>query len=320
MPTDARLLVDCRCTLGEGIVWSQHLRSLLWTDIEQSTLVDARSSRRRSRQWSLPDRLGSFAMCESGRLLLGLAKSLAFADLDAATGSDAAGRSDHADRAAHCAHPDQRWPDRSRGQLRLRHDTTKLRTRRLEASISTSSRPVFAASISAALSSRTASASAWMEAGCISAIRRRGRIRQCDYDADHARVGNVREFVRFKEGSGLPDGSSSTARDVCGMRSGAQVVVRRYDPDGTPARRDSGSLDESRPASRLGGDSLDQLFVDLVASGNDGRGTECGRPLQAACFRSGQPRLACATHSFAHDESTARVKLDTSSVSEADDV
>jgi sugar lactone lactonase YvrE len=78
----ARLAADCRCTLGEGIVWSPGLRSVLWTDIEQSTLWMYRPHDQLTRRWSLPDRLGSFALCESGRLLLGFAKSLAFADLD----------------------------------------------------------------------------------------------------------------------------------------------------------------------------------------------------------------------------------------------
>ena len=38
-----------------------------------------------TRQWTLPERLGSLPLCASGRLLLGLAKRLAFADPDAAT-------------------------------------------------------------------------------------------------------------------------------------------------------------------------------------------------------------------------------------------
>src|SRR4026207_1686469 len=88
MDTTATLAVDCRCTLGEGIVWSPRLRSLLWTDIENATLWMYRPHDRFTRQWSLPDRLGSFVLCGSGRLLLGFAKSLAFADLDAASGSN----------------------------------------------------------------------------------------------------------------------------------------------------------------------------------------------------------------------------------------
>src|SRR5262245_26257614 len=80
--SSATLLVDCRCTLGEGILWWPDRRSLLWTDIEKSTLWMHRVDDNVSRQLPLPDRLGSFAICDSGRLLLGLTKSLAFADFE----------------------------------------------------------------------------------------------------------------------------------------------------------------------------------------------------------------------------------------------
>ncbi len=88
MQSSATLLVDCRCTLGEGLVWSPRQRSVLWTDIEKSKLWMHRPEDQATRSWTLPDRLGSFALCESGRLVLGLAKSLAFADLDAASGPE----------------------------------------------------------------------------------------------------------------------------------------------------------------------------------------------------------------------------------------
>ena len=80
----ATLAVDCRCTLGEGIVWCERRGALLWTDIEGARLWMHVPSTSVTRSWTLPDRLGSFALCESGTLLLGLAKGLAVADLDAA--------------------------------------------------------------------------------------------------------------------------------------------------------------------------------------------------------------------------------------------
>ena len=80
MISSAVLFVDCRCTLGEGILWWPDRQSLLWTDIERSTLWMHNVRNSVTRQCALPDRLGSFAICESGRLLLGLAKSLVFAD------------------------------------------------------------------------------------------------------------------------------------------------------------------------------------------------------------------------------------------------
>ena len=52
--------IDCRCFLGEGIVWWSDRRALVWTDIERSTLWmhDAAGAR----NWTLPKRLASFAI------------------------------------------------------------------------------------------------------------------------------------------------------------------------------------------------------------------------------------------------------------------
>src|SRR5512132_46819 len=80
--TAAELYVDCRCTLGEGILWDVTRRALLWTDIERSTLW--MHSDAGSRTWRLPDRLGSLALCRSGHVLLALANGLFLADIDGA--------------------------------------------------------------------------------------------------------------------------------------------------------------------------------------------------------------------------------------------
>jgi L-arabinonolactonase len=74
MRETASLFVDCRCTLGEGIVWWRERRALLWTDIDGRRLW--MHDERGTRDWSLPDRLGSLAPCESGEVLLALAKGL----------------------------------------------------------------------------------------------------------------------------------------------------------------------------------------------------------------------------------------------------
>lgn len=77
----AQLAVDCRCELGEGIVWDERDTALLWTDIHGARLWRHRPHDGATQSWRLPDRLGSFALCESGHLLLGLAKGLYLSDL-----------------------------------------------------------------------------------------------------------------------------------------------------------------------------------------------------------------------------------------------
>jgi L-arabinonolactonase len=84
----ARLAVDSRCELGEGVLWCERRQQLWWTDIESSRLWRHRPERAETRSWRLPDRLGSLALCESGRLLLGFAAALHVADADAADADD----------------------------------------------------------------------------------------------------------------------------------------------------------------------------------------------------------------------------------------
>lgn len=84
----ATLLIDARNILGEGLLWSVRRQAWLWTDIQGSRLWLHHPASRLTRSWLLPDRMGSLAVCRSGRLLLGLAKGLVWADIDAATGDE----------------------------------------------------------------------------------------------------------------------------------------------------------------------------------------------------------------------------------------
>jgi sugar lactone lactonase YvrE len=78
------LAVDSRCALGESVLWCERRAALYWTDIDASRLWMHQPYRDVTRHWALPDRLGSLALCQTGQLLLGLAKGLYLADPDAA--------------------------------------------------------------------------------------------------------------------------------------------------------------------------------------------------------------------------------------------
>jgi L-arabinonolactonase len=254
------LAVDCRCTLGEGIVWSSRLRSVLWTDIERSTLWMYRPHDQITRHWSLPDRLGSFALCESGRLLLGLAKSLVFADLDTAAGADLPirpilsiepqiartrindGRTDRTGNFVFgTMNEEHQHPPRgSFYQYSSRHGLRRLDVGGVG----------IANSICFSVDGRT----------MYFADSPSGVIRQCEYDAQSAGVANVREFARYTEGNGLPDGSIVDSEGCLWNAVWGAGVVRRFDPDGK-------LIAEIRVPCRnltcpaFGGDALDQLFV-----------------------------------------------------------
>jgi L-arabinonolactonase len=65
--------------LGEGVVWDAGAGLLLWTDIEQSELWTLDSSGE-IKVVNAPERIGSFAPCESGGIVAAFASGFAFWD------------------------------------------------------------------------------------------------------------------------------------------------------------------------------------------------------------------------------------------------
>jgi L-arabinonolactonase len=83
MSLQASLVLDARNTLGEGVIWCTRSQSVYWTDIHRGVLWRLHPASGNTRQWTMPERLASFALCEDdGWLLLGLASGLAFFHLE----------------------------------------------------------------------------------------------------------------------------------------------------------------------------------------------------------------------------------------------
>jgi L-arabinonolactonase len=74
------LIVDCRNTLGEGLVWDVDAQRLYWTDIEERALwvLEPRSGEVTS--IPLPERIGCFAPRARGGLVVAFASGFAFFD------------------------------------------------------------------------------------------------------------------------------------------------------------------------------------------------------------------------------------------------
>jgi L-arabinonolactonase len=257
LTSTADLYVDARCTLGEGIVWDVKRRALLWTDIERSTLWMHGASG--SRRWRAPDRLGSFALCASGRILLALAKGLFVADIESAAGPDlAVHRLEPIETDMPRTRTNDGRTDRSGnfvfGTFNEAQDgatgsfyqySTQHGLRRLDVGGVT-----IANSICFSVDGRTMYF-------CDSPL---GRIMRCDYDADIARVANVHEFVRFGPHEGLPDGSIVDQEGCVWNAAWGAGRVRRYSPDGrvlhevqVPAKNTTCPV--------FGGPALADLFV-----------------------------------------------------------
>jgi L-arabinonolactonase len=259
LPTSATLSIACRCTLGEGILWWAERRSLIWTDIERSALWLHDIGRGVTNTLALPDRLGSLAICESGRLLLGLAKGLfagTFDDpaltalrVERLTDVDAGlarhrindGRTDRSGNFVFgTMNEAQDAPSGSFYQYSSTHGLRRLNLGGV----------TIPNSICFSLDGKTMYF-------CDSVAK---RISQCDYDAGSAEVAGVREFVTLGPDEGLPDGSI-VDREGCVWNAAWGVGrVRRYTPAGA-------MLGEIRvPAKNttcvvFGGDDLTDLYI-----------------------------------------------------------
>ena len=256
----ATLVVDSRCTLGEGITWWAERATLLWTDIQSSRLWFHTPDDGATRSWALPDRLGSMAVCVSGALLLGLAKGLAYADLDTATGDDLAatpavpvepdlpttrindGRTDRSGNFVFGTMNEEEGKAPIGGFYQY---SASAGLRRLAVG-----GVHIPNSICFSLDGRTMYF-------CDSTSR---RIMRCDYDADKASATNVREFVAFGPQQGTPDGSVIDSDDCLWNAEWGAARVRRYTPDGVLDR--SIAVPAKNPTCvAFGGRHLDHLFI-----------------------------------------------------------
>ncbi len=81
----AELIWDLKCGTGESPIWDAARDRLLFCDIPGARIHALSLSDDTRRSWQLPEILGSFALCASGRLLLALRNRLVFYDLDSET-------------------------------------------------------------------------------------------------------------------------------------------------------------------------------------------------------------------------------------------
>mmetsp|Transcript_27371 Transcript_27371/g.52114 ORF Transcript_27371/g.52114 Transcript_27371/m.52114 type:complete len:355 (+) Transcript_27371:371-1435(+) len=78
----AELVVDCRNILGEGLVWCEDAKRLIWVDIEGKLLLEFDPSCNETRTWSLPERPGSVALKQGGGFIFAFENGLSEYDLD----------------------------------------------------------------------------------------------------------------------------------------------------------------------------------------------------------------------------------------------
>jgi len=229
----ASLALDARCTLGECLLWDAAQARWLWTDIEASCLYGWAGGSAPPQRLELPDRLGSFALCRSGRLLLGLAKGLAWgrfgadglavaplAPVDAAEPRTRI-NDGRTDRSGHFVfgtfnEAADRRPIGSFYQYSQRHGLRRLALPAV----------TIANSICFSPDGRTMYFTDSL----------RGLIQQCRYDADAAEVGAPQPFAGVAA-PGEPDGSIVDADGCLWNAQWGSGRVQRYSPRGQPLQQ-----------------------------------------------------------------------------------
>ncbi|WP_329741616.1 SMP-30/gluconolactonase/LRE family protein [Dyella sp. A6] len=261
--TAIRAVVDAGNVLGEGVTWCDRAQALYWTDIQAATLWRYTPADGETRQWTLPERLGSFALCETdGWLLLALASRLAFFRL--------------ADGALHTlCEIEPGLPTRSNdgacdrqgrfvfGTLHEPQDGGAKQPIgsfwRLDADLTLRRLPLEGVAISNSIAFSPDGGTMYY---CDSPTR---SIRCCDYGDT---VSNPRTFVDLRGMTGEPDGSCIDDHGGLWNAQWGMGRVVRYRADGRPDRIVLvPARQPTRPA--LGGAALDTLYITSARDGLD---------------------------------------------------
>lgn len=267
---EAALLVDSRCELGECVLWDERRGALFWTDITGRRLWMHEPATGATRRWSVPQPLGCFALCDDGRLLLGLAKGLFLADIEPLP--DPADCIELALRTVVPVEPETTGTRVNDGRCD-RYGNFVFGTK--DDGGGAPRGRFYQFSFARGLRALGLPAAAIPNSICFS--RDGGtmyfcdsvepRILCCDYDAGRAAVGDVREFACLPAGAS-PDGSivDADGRLWNAQWGAGRVVCHRAD----------GSVDRAIPVPvnnpsccTLGGTDFDVLYVSTAREGLD---------------------------------------------------
>jgi L-arabinonolactonase len=255
------MVVDARAVLGECALWCDRRGSLYWTDIDSSTVSRWDSIDGGVKTWSMPDRVGSFALCDDERqLLLGLASGIALFNLetggmtpvipvetDLPTTRINDGRCDRQGRFVFGTF------NGARGAAPIGHFY------RVTPTLEVEQLPLPPCGV--------ANSIAFSPDGTLMYFTdtTTREINCVDYHAD-GRIGTPRLFVRVPQSQGFPDGSTVDAEGGLWNAQWDGGCAVRYDNEGVETAR------IPLPASRatcpaFGGAGLDRLFITSARVG-----------------------------------------------------
>jgi len=261
--TSMQLAFAHRSVLGECLLWHADTGRWWWTDIESACLYAWAPGSAGAIRFNAPDRVGSFAFCQSGRLLLGLSKQLCLADVPDI--------SDNATR--HLQVSFLADVDAAEIRTRINDGRTDRRGYFVFGTMNEGgdNRPIgsfYQFSLQHGLRRLALPAVSIANSICFSpdgttlyfTDSLTKRIMLCDYDSESARVGNVRLFAEVTQAEASPDGSVID-RHGClwNAQWGAGQIVQ-YSPTGRPLHTISvAAKNPTCPA--FGGAESDLLMV-----------------------------------------------------------
>lgn len=251
-----RCALDARVHLGEGPTWDPAAQVLWWCDIYGPTLERWSPSSGARRRWTLPEPIGSFALCETGeRAILALASGFHALNLESGTLTPIVdpepdrpgtrfndGRCDRQGRFL--AGTMTLGPDRQpRGAL-FRLDTD-LGTARLVGDVTVSNGLAFSPDGTTMYWADSPAQTVWA----------------FDYDIERGLPTNRRVLRRFGPGDGYPDGAAVDAEGCYWVAMFAGGRVLRLDPRTGETLREI-PIPVRRPTMpALGGPDLRTLYV-----------------------------------------------------------
>ena len=306
--TRAELLVDARATLGECPLWCERSRSLTWTDIDGATLTRWYEADGSVREWKLPERVGSFALCEgaspldSSQLLLGLASGVALFDLETEVlGTLTPVEADNPATRINDGRCDRQgrfvFGMYAAGRNALpghfyRVDAGRVDGSRVDAGLHIERLPLPPAAVANSIAFSPDGARLYFT------DTPTREIMCCDYFAD-GRIGAPRRFVRVPESEGFPDGSTVDADGGLWNAQWRGRCVVRYDTEGRVTDR------IELPASQItcpafGGATLERLFATSarVTLSDDALRSE---PQAGGVFAAAPGRRGLPEHRFKTD-------------------